>query len=371
MTNGRLLWVDDEIDLLKAHRLFLEKKGYELATCSNGSDAVDLCRENNFDLILLDENMPGLSGLETLARIKEIAPNTPVVMVTKNEEEDLMDQAIGSKIADYLIKPVNPNQILLTLKKNIHQREIVAEVTQSGYRQDFGRIGMQISDSLTPDEWIELYKKLVYWELELSSTDGAMQDMLRMQKEEANLAFARFVRREYEGWLARPDERPMLSPDVFKVKDEKRSLFPVSSFFASQTFGSPKNFLTGENLFQIQSSVILEIAEKEAAIIIGRCADYILRDRGCTLDVFITAPHEARIERICERTGASREKAGEMIEKTDRKRETYYNYYTFGNWGVASNYDLCIDSSILGIEGTADYIIDFARRAGMLPEEEK
>ena len=154
MTNGRLLWVDDEIDLLKAHRLFLEKKGYELATCSNGSDAVDLCRENNFDLILLDENMPGLSGLETLARIKEIAPNTPVVMVTKNEEEDLMDQAIGSKIADYLIKPVNPNQILLTLKKNIHQREIVAEVTQSGYRQDFWRIGMQISDSLTPDEWI-------------------------------------------------------------------------------------------------------------------------------------------------------------------------------------------------------------------------
>ena len=221
MTNGRLLWVDDEIDLLKAHRLFLEKKGYELATCSNGSDAVDLCRENNFDLILLDENMPGLSGLETLARIKDVAPNTPVVMVTKNEEEDLMDQAIGSKIADYLIKPVNPNQILLTLKKNIHQREIVAEVTQSGYRQDFGRIGMQISDSLTPDEWIELYKKLVYWELELSSTDGAMQDMLRMQKEEANLAFARFIRREYEGWLARPDERPMLSPDVFK-----RAVFP-------------------------------------------------------------------------------------------------------------------------------------------------
>lgn len=221
MTNGRLLWVDDEIDLLKAHRLFLEKKGYELATCSNGSDAVDLCRENNFDLILLDENMPGLSGLETLARIKEIAPNTPVVMVTKNEEEDLMDQAIGSKIADYLIKPVNPNQILLTLKKNIHQREIVAEVTQSGYRQDFGRIGMQISDSLTPAEWMELYKKLVYWELELSATDGAMQEMLRMQKEEANLAFARFIRREYEGWLLRPDERPMLSPDVFR-----RAVFP-------------------------------------------------------------------------------------------------------------------------------------------------
>lgn len=216
MTNGRLLWVDDEIDLLKAHILFLEKKNYEVTTCSNGRDAIDVCRAADFDLILLDENMPGLSGLETLAAIKEIRPGVPVVMVTKNEEEDLMNQAIGSKIADYLIKPVNPNQILLTLKKNIHQREIVAEVTQSGYRQDFGRIGMQMNDNLTAEEWKELYKKLVYWELELSETDGAMNEMLQMQKEEANLNFARFIKKNYEGWIAGNEERPTLSPDLFK-----------------------------------------------------------------------------------------------------------------------------------------------------------
>ena len=163
--SARLLWVDDEIDMLKAHILFLQKKDYEVDTASNGPDALDLCRERNYDLILLDENMPGLSGLETLSRLKDIVPTVPVVMVTKNEEEDIMDQAIGSKIADYLIKPVNPSQILLTLKKNIHQREIVQEVTQTGYRQEFTRLGMQMSDNLSPDEWKELYRLLVYWEL--------------------------------------------------------------------------------------------------------------------------------------------------------------------------------------------------------------
>ena len=189
---ARLLWVDDEIDMLRAHIMFLEKKDYEVVTATNGPDAIDLCREQSFDLVLLDENMPGLSGLETLMRLKDVVPNVPVVMVTKNEEEDIMDQAIGSKIADYLIKPVNPKQILLTLKKNIHQREIVQEVTQTGYRQDFSRIGMQLSENLTADEWKELYKRLVYWELELSEADSAMDDMLRMQKEEANLTFAKF-----------------------------------------------------------------------------------------------------------------------------------------------------------------------------------
>ena len=221
MTNGRLLWVDDEIEMLRPHILFLEKKGYEIDTATNGADAIDLCRESSFDLILLDENMPGLSGLETLMQLKELTPNVPVVMVTKNEEEDLMEQAIGSKIADYLIKPVNPNQILLTLKKNIHAKELVQEVAQTGYRQDFARIGMQLSENLTAEDWKELYKKLVFWEMELATTDSAMNGMLQMQKEEANLTFAKFVRKNYEEWITNPDSRPLMSPDIFK-----RCVFP-------------------------------------------------------------------------------------------------------------------------------------------------
>ncbi len=222
MNNGLLLWVDDEIELLKAHILFLEKKGYEVETVSNGRDALDKCAETTYDLILLDENMPGLSGLEALSRIKEITPGTPVVMVTKSEEENIMDQAIGSKIADYLIKPVNPTQILLTLKKNIHKKEIVTEVAQNAYQQNFHKIGMQINDSLTFEDWKEVYKQLVYWELELSETDSNMDEMLGMQKTEANRAFAKFIRKHYEEWIARPDDRPLMSPDIFKA-----SIFPL------------------------------------------------------------------------------------------------------------------------------------------------
>lgn len=222
MNNGLLLWVDDEIELLKAHILFLEKKGYEVETVSNGQDALDKCSETTYDLILLDENMPGLSGLETLSRIKEITPVTPVVMVTKSEEENIMDQAIGSKIADYLIKPVNPTQILLTLKKNIHKKEIVTEVAQNAYQQNFGKIGMQINDSLTFEDWKEVYKRLVYWELELSETDSNMDEMLGMQKTEANLAFAKFIHKHYEEWITHPEDRPLMSPDIFKTK-----IFPL------------------------------------------------------------------------------------------------------------------------------------------------
>lgn len=222
MSNGSLLWVDDEIELLKAHILFLEKKGYEVETVSNGQDALDKCAETTYDLILLDENMPGLSGLETLSRIKEITPVTPVVMVTKSEEENIMDQAIGSKIADYLIKPVNPTQILLTLKKNIHKRNIVTEVAQNAYQQNFGKIGMQINDSLTFEDWKEVYKRLVYWELELSETESGMNEMLSMQKAEANIAFAKFIRKHYEEWISHPEGRPLMSPDIFKDK-----IFPL------------------------------------------------------------------------------------------------------------------------------------------------
>ena len=220
--NGTLLWVDDEIELLKAYVIFLEKKEYEVVTATNGQDALDLCRERTFDLIFLDEHMPGLSGLETLSRIKEINSTIPVVMVTKSEEENIMNQAIGSKIADYLIKPVNPNQIFLTLKKHLHKREIEAEVTDKDYQQNFSKIGMQINDSYTLEDWKDVYKRLVYWELELSGTDSEMADMLKMQKAEANNEFAKFVRKNYLHWVQSSEERPVMSPDIFK-----KTIFPL------------------------------------------------------------------------------------------------------------------------------------------------
>lgn len=217
MSNGLLLWVDDEIELLKAHIIFLEKKGYEVVTVSNGPDAIDQCRQQTFDLVLLDEQMPGLSGLETLQQIKEIQPATPVVMVTKSEEENIMDQAIGSKIADYLIKPVNPSQILLALKKNIHQKEIVTEVAQTSYQQQYQQIAIQIGDCRSFDDWKDVYKKLVRWELELSSADSSMMEMLRMQKEEANNGFGKFIQKHYLDWIEKKtDDRPLISPEIFK-----------------------------------------------------------------------------------------------------------------------------------------------------------
>ena len=232
MTNGLLLWVDDEIEQLKAHIMFLEKKGYEVVTVSNGTDAIDQCKERSFDLVLLDEQMPGLSGLETLQKMKELQPSLPVVMVTKSEEENIMEQAIGQKIADYLIKPVNPNQILLALKKNIHRREIETEVTQNQYQQSFQQIAMQILDCRTWRDWADVYKRLVHWELELSATDSSMTEMLRMQKEDANNGFAKFVRKNYLDWvndleahkMETDSGRPMLSPEIFK-----RKVFPLLS----------------------------------------------------------------------------------------------------------------------------------------------
>ena len=222
MNNGTLLWIDDEIELLKAYIIFLEKKGYEVITATNGRDAVDLCSEHTFDLIFLDENMPGLSGLETLNLIKEINSNTPIVMVTKSEEENIMDQAIGSKIADYLIKPVNPNQIYLTIKKHLHKKDLETEVMDTSYRQNFSTIGMKINESNSLEEWKDVYRKLVYWELELSTTNSDMTEVLKMQKAEANTEFAKFIKKNYMDWISNPDKRPLMSPDIFK-----RKVFPL------------------------------------------------------------------------------------------------------------------------------------------------
>ena len=221
MTNGVLLWADDEMELLRAHLLFLEKKGYEVVTVTNGTDAIEECKQRTFDLVLLDEMMPGLSGLETLQRIKELSPQTPVVMVTKSEEEDIMNQAIGQQIADYLIKPVNPNQILLTLKKNIHRREIVTETVQTNYQQQFQQLSMQIMDCSSWQDWVDIYRKLVRWELELSQTDSQMTEMLEMQKQEANHGFAKYIKKNYLDWV-QGSAHPMMSNEIFKTK-----IFPL------------------------------------------------------------------------------------------------------------------------------------------------
>lgn len=263
MMKIQLLWVDDEMELLRPHVLFLESKGYVVKTVTNGQDALDLCREESFDLILLDENMPGLSGLETLTLIKELMPSVPVVMVTKSEEENIMDQAIGAKIADYLIKPVNPNQILLTLKKNIHKQELISEVGNNSYQQNFARIGMQINDARSVEEWMEVYKRLVFWELELTASDSQMAEMLRMQKEEANNGFAKFVKRSYVDWIVRPEQRPLMSPDLFKKrifplldKGEKVFLLVLDNFRYDQW-----KLLSGELAagFQIEEELYMSI----------------------------------------------------------------------------------------------------------------
>ena len=217
MSKERILWADDEIDLLKPHILFLQNKGYEVETVTNGRDAIDALNSQIFNLIILDENMPGISGLEALQRIKILQPNVPVIMITKSEEEDIMNQAIGSEIADYLIKPVNPMQILLSIKKNLHSDALVAEKVTGDYQQEFMRIGQMINSAQTIEDWYELYTTLVRWELTLSNTDTKMDEMLKMQKVDANNAFAKYVRRNYESWMNQP-EHPLRSNEVFKTK---------------------------------------------------------------------------------------------------------------------------------------------------------
>lgn len=216
MKNIHILWVDDEIDLLKPHILFLEKKDYSVTTCTNGADAIDLVDEKNFDIVFLDENMPGITGLETLAEIKQKNPNLPVVMITKSEEEYIMEEAIGSKIADYLIKPVNPNQILLSLKKNLDHSRLISEKTTSNYQQEFRKISMDLAMVNSHEEWSELYKKLVHWELELEDiNDTGMLEILESQKSEANSQFFKFVKKKYQNWLTN-DDKPTFSHTLFK-----------------------------------------------------------------------------------------------------------------------------------------------------------
>jgi DNA-binding response OmpR family regulator len=219
MAKIKILWADDEIDLLKPHIIFLEDKGYEVTTTTSGAEALDLVEEQRFDLVFLDENMPGISGLETLSRIKSKHSALPVVMITKSEEEFIMEEAIGSKISDYLIKPVNPKQILLTIKKNLDTSRLVSEKTTINYQQEFRSIGMSLHNNMTFEEWKEIYKKLVYWELELDKIEETgLNEILQTQKDEASHLFSRFIEENYIDWLRDGEDAPLMSPNVIKEK---------------------------------------------------------------------------------------------------------------------------------------------------------
>jgi DNA-binding response OmpR family regulator len=220
MQRYNILWADDEIDLLKPHIMFLEQRGYDITPVNNAADAVELCDEKNFDVVFLDEHMPGMSGLEALTQIKNIKPNLPVVMITKNEEEQIMEEAIGSKIADYLIKPLNPSQILLSVKKILDNKRLISEKTNLNYQQEFRKISMAFQENMNHEQWADIYKKLVFWELQMENND--MAEVLEMQKNEANANFAKFIIRNYDGWLNDPkSDKPLMSHQLMK-----RKIFP-------------------------------------------------------------------------------------------------------------------------------------------------
>src|SRR5258706_8376992 len=220
MAIAKILWVDDEIESLQSQKLFLENKGYEVHTLTNGFDVIDFVKENIIDVVLIDESMPGITGLETLAKIKEANQQIPVVLITKNETENLMDDAIGSQITDSLIKPVNPNQVLLSLKKIIDNKRLVAEKTTTAYQQEFRSLFMALNSNPDYNEWMDIYKKLVYWELEMEKSDSPeMREVLQGQKSEANTEFFKFVSRNYSNWVGpRAQEAPILSHNLFQFK---------------------------------------------------------------------------------------------------------------------------------------------------------
>ena len=223
MNDVNVLWVDDEIELLRPHIIFLERKGYTVHTSTNADDALDLLEKRTIDLIFLDEMMPGMSGLEALSHFKRLAPSVPIVMLTKSEEESVMDRAVGANISDYLIKPVNPNQMLITLKKHLHGKDLVTTASESGYRTDYSNLAQQINAASTMSAWIDVYRQLCDWRMSLLKADTLnMLEMHSMQQLSANSAFAKYIRREYEGWFPDGEGRPLMSPSVLRER-----VFPV------------------------------------------------------------------------------------------------------------------------------------------------
>jgi DNA-binding NarL/FixJ family response regulator len=248
MEKIKILWADDEIDLLMPHIMFLKEKGYDVTTANNGDSALDLMKTKAFDIVFLDENMPGKSGLETLAGIKRIYSDVPVIMITKSEEEHIMDEAIGSQIADFLIKPVNPNQILLAIKKNLENKRLISEKTNMDYQQEFRQIGMSLGDRMDYKQWAEVYKKLIYWELQLEkSQDESMYEILTMQKNEANNLFCKYVEKNYTNWVRKPDDgAPVMSNTLMRKR-----VFPLL-----ENTEEPLFFLLIDNLRYDQWKVI-------------------------------------------------------------------------------------------------------------------
>jgi DNA-binding response OmpR family regulator len=220
MSLAKILWVDDEIESLQSQKIFLQNKGYDVQTLTNGFDAIDYVKENIVDVVLLDETMPGITGLETLSKIKEVNAQIPVVLITKNETENLMDEAIGSQISDYLIKPVNPNQVWLSLKKIIDNRRLVAERTTTAYQQQFRNLFMALNSNPNHTEWMGIYKELVHWELSLQRSDSPeMQEVFHSQKQEANTEFFKFISRNYASWMKQgAKDSPVMSHTLMKEK---------------------------------------------------------------------------------------------------------------------------------------------------------
>ncbi len=220
MASVKILWVDDETESLQSQKLFLEHKGYEVFTLTNGFDAIEYVKSHPVDLVLMDESMPGITGLETLGRIKEVNAQIPIVLITKNETENLMDDAIGSQIADYLIKPVNPNQVLLSIKKIIDNKRLVAEKTTTAYQQQFRDLFMALNNNPDHNEWMEIYKKIVYWELEMEKSESPeMREVFQAQKQEANSEFCKFISKQYTSWLnPKSFSAPIMSHHIFQFK---------------------------------------------------------------------------------------------------------------------------------------------------------
>ena len=209
---NNILWVDDEIDMLKSNIIFLKQKGYNVTEATNGEDAVAIIKKEDFDLVFMDEMMPGKGGLETLLEIKDIKPSLPVVMVTKNETETLMEEAIGKKITDYLIKPVNPNQVLLVCKKILESKRLKGDQVSRDYIQEFNSISMSLMENLSWEDWINIHIKMSNWEIELDEhPELGLKQTVHDQRRECNVEFSKFIESNYLGWLHDEKDKPVLS----------------------------------------------------------------------------------------------------------------------------------------------------------------